>query len=86
MSKRGKTLNSQSRELVVKLYNYFERESVDDGPLLPLTQPRERVAEALGIGKRTVELLALIILMLLQFATTFMDITRQKNILHGKSY
>lgn len=39
---------------MVKLYNYFERESVNDGPLLPLTQPRERVAEALRIGKTTV--------------------------------
>lgn len=54
MSKRGKTLNSQSRELVLKLYNYFGRESVNDGPLLPLKPPRERVAEALGIGKKTV--------------------------------
>ncbi|VVC97036.1 unnamed protein product [Leptidea sinapis] len=27
---------------------------INDGPLLPLTQPRKRVAEALGIGKRAV--------------------------------
>ncbi|XP_030039359.2 uncharacterized protein LOC115454785 [Manduca sexta] len=54
MSKRGKTLNSQSREQVVKLFEYFERESVNGGPLLPVSQPRDRVAEALGIGKRTV--------------------------------
>lgn len=54
MSKRGRTINSQSRELVVKLSEYFERESVNGGPLLPVTQVQNRVAEALGIGKKTV--------------------------------
>lgn len=54
MSKRGITLNSQAREQVVKLYTYFERESANGGPLLPVTQTRDRVADALGIGKKTV--------------------------------
>lgn len=54
MSKRGRALNSQTRELVVKLHDYFERESLNGGPLLPVTQVQNRVASALGIGKRTV--------------------------------
>ncbi|CAH2238480.1 jg14089 [Pararge aegeria aegeria] len=54
MSKRGRTINSQSRALVVKLAEYFERESVNGGPLLPVTQVQDRVAEALGIGKKTI--------------------------------
>ncbi|RVE47858.1 hypothetical protein evm_007489 [Chilo suppressalis] len=54
MSKRGRTLNSQARELVVKLHEYFERECQNGGALLPVTQVRDRVAEALSIGSRTV--------------------------------
>ncbi|RVE41290.1 hypothetical protein evm_014060 [Chilo suppressalis] len=54
MSKRGRTLNSQAPELVVKLHEYFERECQNDGTLLPVTQVRDRVGEALGIGSRTV--------------------------------
>ncbi|KAI5640202.1 DDE superfamily endonuclease domain-containing protein [Phthorimaea operculella] len=52
--RRGKTLNSQAREFVVKLRDYFERESMNGGPLLPVTHPVERVAAALGIGVKTV--------------------------------
>ncbi|RVE45034.1 hypothetical protein evm_010313 [Chilo suppressalis] len=54
MSKRGRTLNSQARELVVKLHEYFERECQNGGALLPVTQVRDHVGEALGIGSRTV--------------------------------
>lgn len=51
---RSRTLNSQARELVMKLHNYFERESQYDGPLLLVTQVVDRVSEALAIDKRTV--------------------------------
>lgn len=47
-------LGSQARELVVRLRDYFEREHQNNGPLLPLNRPVERVAEALGIGRNTV--------------------------------
>lgn len=54
MPKRGRTLNSQCRELVIKLQAYFERESQNGGPLLPVTQVKERVSQALGISTKTV--------------------------------
>lgn len=56
MSKRtrGKTLNSQSRELVIKLQSYFEREYQNGGPLIPLNRVQDRVADALEISRKTV--------------------------------
>lgn len=54
MSKRGRTISSQSREFILKLHQYFERESLNGGPLLPVSRVQSRVAEALGIGKKTV--------------------------------
>lgn len=36
----------------MKLHEYFERESQNDGLLLPVTQVQDRVADALGIGKK----------------------------------
>ncbi|CAK1583365.1 unnamed protein product [Parnassius mnemosyne] len=53
MPKRGKTLNSQCRELVLKLQDYFERESQNGGPFIPVTQVKYRVSQALGIGAKT---------------------------------
>ncbi|KAL0818794.1 hypothetical protein ABMA28_008121 [Loxostege sticticalis] len=47
-------LDSQARELVVRLRDYFEREQQNNGPLLPLNQIVERVADALDIGRNTV--------------------------------
>lgn len=56
MPKRAKktVLNSETREFVIRLRDYFERESQNGGPLLPLSQVRQRVADALGIGLATV--------------------------------
>lgn len=56
MPKRVKKtiLNSESREFVVRLREYFEREYQNGGPLLPLSQVGDRVADALGIGRATV--------------------------------
>lgn len=56
MSKRTKktVLNSECREFVVRLREYFERENQNGGPLLPLAQVCDRVADALGIGRTTV--------------------------------
>lgn len=54
MPKRGQTLKSDFRELVIKLQDYFERENQNGGPLIPVAQVQERVAQALGISKRTV--------------------------------
>ncbi|KAL0829818.1 hypothetical protein ABMA28_003301 [Loxostege sticticalis] len=52
--KREKTLNSQSRELIIKLHNYFEREYQNGGPLIPINRVQDRVADALGISRQTV--------------------------------
>lgn len=56
MPKRTKktVLNSESREFVIRLREYFERENQNGGPLLPLEQVCNRVADALGIGRATV--------------------------------
>lgn len=51
---KGSVLKSQARELVIKVRNYFEAEYQNGGPLLPLSQVRERVAAALGISGPTV--------------------------------
>ena len=51
---RRAVLNSQSRELVLRLRDYFERESQNDGPLLPLACVVDRVAAALDISRDTV--------------------------------
>ncbi|CAH2090431.1 unnamed protein product [Euphydryas editha] len=47
-------LNSASRELVINLREYFEQELKNGRSLLPLTNVRGRVADALGIAKSTV--------------------------------
>lgn len=56
MSKRTKktVLNSECREFVIRLRDYFERENQNGGPLIPLSQVCDRVADALGIGRATV--------------------------------
>lgn len=56
MPKRTKktVLKSESREFVIRLREYFERENQNGGPLLPLEQVCNRVADALGIGRATV--------------------------------
>lgn len=51
---KGSVLNRQARELVIKVRDYFEAEYQNGGPLLPLSQVRERVAAALGISGPTV--------------------------------
>lgn len=51
---RKTVLNSEVREFVVRLRDYFAREQQNGGPLLPLDNVRDRVADALGIGKATV--------------------------------
>lgn len=55
MPKRAKrtVIDGESRELVISLRNYFERECQNDGPLLPISQVSDRVAEAFGIGRST---------------------------------
>ncbi|KAL0821583.1 hypothetical protein ABMA28_005035 [Loxostege sticticalis] len=52
--KRGKTLNSQSRELIIKLQNNFEREYQNGGPLIPINRVQDRV-DAIRISRQTVE-------------------------------
>lgn len=51
---KRRVLNSQAREMVIKLRGYFERERMNGGPLLPVDNVVERVAKALGIGVATV--------------------------------
>jgi hypothetical protein len=49
-----KKLNSRCKELVASLANYFEQERDNNGPFLPLTSVRERVAAALKLSVSTV--------------------------------
>ncbi|KAL0871010.1 hypothetical protein ABMA27_004824 [Loxostege sticticalis] len=51
--KRGKTLNSQSREPIIKLQNNFEREYQNGGPLTPINRVQDRV-DAIRISRQTV--------------------------------
>lgn len=51
---KGKVLKGQTREFVLRLHEYFERESRNGGPLIPVTQIRDRVSAALGITAPTV--------------------------------
>lgn len=41
MSAKGRTLRSQSQQLVVNLLNYFQREKENGGNLLPLSAVQE---------------------------------------------
>ncbi|KAJ8942070.1 hypothetical protein NQ318_004095 [Aromia moschata] len=50
----GKRLNSQAREIVAKLLNYFMAEKENLGPLISVNAVQQRVADALGISLRTV--------------------------------
>lgn len=55
MSEKQRTvLNSQSREQIVRLRSYFERERQNGGPLLPVEEVCNRVADALDVSKRTI--------------------------------
>ncbi|KAK4881177.1 hypothetical protein RN001_004496 [Aquatica leii] len=40
---QGKTLRSQSRQMVVNLLVYFQQEKDNGGPLIPLTSVQERI-------------------------------------------
>ncbi|GBP15887.1 hypothetical protein EVAR_12479_1 [Eumeta japonica] len=50
---KGKVLKRQTREYVLRLHEYFEKESPNGGPLIPVTQARDRVAATLGISAPT---------------------------------
>lgn len=51
---KGRVLKGQSRQLVLRLYDYFEKENQNGGPLIPVSQVRNRVAAALGVSLTTV--------------------------------
>ncbi|KAJ0180898.1 hypothetical protein K1T71_002983 [Dendrolimus kikuchii] len=53
-TKSHQVLVGQTREMVVRLVEYFRKERDNGSPLLPLACVVERVAEALQIGKSTV--------------------------------
>ncbi|KAK4872331.1 hypothetical protein RN001_014360 [Aquatica leii] len=52
---QGKTLRSQSRQMVVNLLAYFQQEKDNGGPLIPLTSVQERVSTALGVSLASVK-------------------------------
>lgn len=56
MPKRAKktVLTTECRQFVIRLRDYFERESQNNGPLLPVSHVRQRVSDALGISLCTV--------------------------------
>ncbi|KAG8273055.1 hypothetical protein J6590_028946 [Homalodisca vitripennis] len=51
---KGVPLRGQSRELVCQVRDYFQREQINKGPILPVEKVIERTAAALEIGKNTV--------------------------------
>lgn len=51
---KGLILKGQSRQLVLKLHDFFEKENQNGGPLIPISQVRNRVSAALGISVQTV--------------------------------
>ncbi|GBP49369.1 hypothetical protein EVAR_24674_1 [Eumeta japonica] len=51
---QGKVIKGQTRKFVLRLRVYFEKESLNGGPLIPATQVRDCVATALGISAPTV--------------------------------
>ena len=53
MSQRGKPLNSQARNIVLNVKDYFEREKANKGFLTSVKKVQERVSEATGVGRRT---------------------------------
>ena len=56
MSQRGKPLNSQARNIVLKVKDYFEREKTNQGLLITVKKVQERFCEqceATGVGRRT---------------------------------
>jgi hypothetical protein len=55
-----KTINSQAREYIIRLQNYFKRERDTDGPLLPLSKVNSRTADALQISEPTLSKIVLI--------------------------
>ena len=50
----GKAVDRQQRELVVQLKRHFDLEKLK-GPSVSTDDPMGRVAQALGLGKRTVQ-------------------------------
>lgn len=55
---KGLVLEGQTREMVMRVRNYFEAVCQNGGPLLPQSQVRERIAAALGISSPTVSKIA----------------------------
>ena len=53
MSQRGKPLNSQARNIVLNVKDYFEREKANKGFLTSVKKVQERVFGATGVGRRT---------------------------------
>ncbi|KAG8254926.1 hypothetical protein J6590_105223 [Homalodisca vitripennis] len=54
VGEKGVPLRGQSRELVCRVRDYFQREKINKGPILPVEKVIERTAAALEIGKNTV--------------------------------
>lgn len=54
VGKQGVPLRSQSRELVCRVRDYFHREKINNGPILPVEKVVDRTAAALQINKNTV--------------------------------
>ena len=53
-SGRGVPMKGQSREIVCKVREYFDREKANKGPLIPVNNAIQRTADALKIHKNTV--------------------------------
>ncbi|KAG8335009.1 hypothetical protein J6590_078666 [Homalodisca vitripennis] len=54
VGEKGVPLRGQSRELVCRVRDYFQRDKINKGPILPVEKVIERTAGALEIGKNTV--------------------------------
>ena len=47
-------INAQSKEIIFDIYNYFEKEKVNGGPLIDASKSMDRVAAATGVSERIV--------------------------------
>ena len=53
--KQGKSMNSQAREIILRVLEYFQKEKENKGPLVSVEKVRVRVAAACGISEKSIQ-------------------------------
>ncbi len=54
MSQRGTPLNSQARDIILKVKDYFQREKAAGGFITPVQKVQERLCDATGISRSSI--------------------------------